>query len=49
MTKDKVEMLAFYDFISEYWIHIRTTNSIKSMYETVRLRTNKTKNCGSGK
>ncbi|PCS22832.1 Mobile element protein [Candidatus Enterovibrio escicola] len=42
-------MLVFYDFHAEYWIHIRTTNSIESMFATVRLGTNKTKNCGSRK
>lgn len=49
LTKDKVEMLAFYDFPAEHWTHIRTSNPIESMFATVRLRTNKTKNCGSRK
>uniref|UniRef100_UPI0037434FDC transposase n=2 Tax=Candidatus Enterovibrio escicola TaxID=1927127 RepID=UPI0037434FDC len=47
LTKDKVKMLAFYDFTAEHWTHIRTTNPIKSMFAKVRIRTNKTKNCGS--
>ncbi|WP_150139340.1 hypothetical protein [Candidatus Enterovibrio escicola] len=36
-------------FSAECWTHIRTTNSIESMFATVMLRTNKTKNCGSRK
>ncbi len=49
LVKDKAEMLAFYDYPAEHWIHIRTTNPIESMFATVRLRTNKTKNCGNRK
>ncbi len=49
LEKDKDEMLAFYDFPAEHWTHIRTTNPIESMFATVRLRTNKTKSCGSRK
>jgi len=40
-------MLAFYDYPAENWLHIRTTNPIKSVFTTVRLRTTNTKNCGS--
>jgi transposase-like protein len=29
------------------WIHIRTTNPIESTFSTVRLRTAKTRSCGS--
>ncbi len=47
LAKDKEEMLAFYDFPAEHWIHIRTSNPIESMFATVRLRTNKTKSCGN--
>ena len=49
LVKDKDEMLAFYDFPAEHWAHIRTTNPIESLFATVRLRTNKTKSCGSRK
>ena len=49
LVKDKEEMLAFYDFPAEHWTHIRTTNPIESMFATVRLRTTKTKSCGSRK
>ena len=49
LVKDKDEMLAFYDFPAEHWAHVRTTNPIESMFATVRLRTHKTKSCGSRK
>ena len=47
LAKDKAEMLIFYDYPAETWQHIRTTNPIESVFATVRLRTNKMKNCGS--
>ena len=47
LAKDKASMLAFYDYPAENWQHIRTTNPIESVFATVRLRTAKTKNCGS--
>ena len=47
LVKDKKEMLAFYDFPAEHWTHIRTTNPIESTFATVRLRTKRTRNCGS--
>lgn len=47
LLKDKAELLAFYDFPAEHWIHIRTTNPIESTFATVRLRTRKTKGSGS--
>ncbi|SFL09434.1 Transposase (or an inactivated derivative) [Nitrosomonas aestuarii] len=47
LEKDKVSMLAFYDYPAENWQHIRTTNPVESVFATVRLRTAKTKNCGS--
>ena len=47
LKKDKEELLAFYDFPAEHWLHIRTTNPIESTFATVRLRSKKTKNCGS--
>ncbi len=46
-VKDKDSMLAFYDYPAENWQHIRTTNPVESVFATVRLRTAKTKNCGS--
>ena len=47
LIKDREELLAFYDFPAEHWLHIRTTNPIESTFATVRLRTNKTKGCGT--
>ena len=47
LEKDREALLAFYDFPAEHWSHIRTTNPIESMFATVRLRTKKTKGCGT--
>jgi transposase-like protein len=47
LKKDRVELLAFYDFPAEHWIHIRTTNPIESSFATIRHRTTRTKNCVS--
>jgi len=47
LRRDKEELFAFYDFPAAHWVHIRTTNPIESTYATVRLRTKKTKGCGS--
>ena len=49
LEKDQESLLAFYDFPAENWQHIRTTNPIESVFATVRLRTARTKNCGSRK
>lgn len=49
LEKDSDKLLAFYDFPAEHWLHIRTSNPIESVFATVRLRTHKTKNCGSRK
>lgn len=47
LSKDKDDLFTFYDFPAEHWIHIRTTNPIESTFATVRLRTKRTKGCGS--
>jgi len=47
VREDKEELFAFYEFPAAHWVHIRTTNPIESTYATVRLRTKKTKGCGS--
>jgi transposase-like protein len=47
LKKDRDVLLTFYDFPAEHWLHLRTTNPIESMFATVRLRTDKTKGCGS--
>lgn len=47
VTDDQEELLAFYDYPAEHWIHLRTTNPIESTFATVRLRTKVTKGAGS--
>jgi transposase-like protein len=47
ITDDIDELLAFYDFPAEHWIHLRTTNPIESTFSTVRHRTKVTKGPGS--
>ncbi|ADH85088.1 IS256 family transposase [Desulfurivibrio alkaliphilus] len=47
LAKDRDELLAFYDFPAEHWVHIRTTNPIESAFATVRLRSKRSRNCGS--
>lgn len=47
LAKDRDVLLTFYDFPAEHWIHLRTTNPIESTFATVRLRTKRTKGCGS--
>jgi transposase-like protein len=44
LQKDREELLTFYDFPAKHWTHIRTTNPIESIFSTVRLRHNKTRN-----
>jgi transposase-like protein len=44
---DLDELLAFYDYPAEHWIHLRTTNPIESTFATVRHRTKVTKGPGS--
>jgi len=47
LEKDKERLFTFYDFPAEHWGHLRTTNPIESTFATVRLRTVRTKGCGS--
>lgn len=47
VTKDQDALLTFYDFPAVHWIHLRTTNPIESTFATVRLRTVKSRGCGS--
>ena len=47
LRKDREELLTFYDFPAEHWVHLRTTNPIESTFATVRLRQRRTKGCGS--
>jgi transposase-like protein len=47
ITDDEEDLLAFYDYPAQHWIHLRTTNPIESTFATVRLRTKVTKGHGS--
>ena len=47
LAQDREQLLAFYDFPSAHWQHIRTTNPIESTFATVRLRTARTRGCVS--
>jgi transposase-like protein len=47
ITDDAEELLAFYDYPAEHWVHLRTTNPIESTFATVRHRTKVTKGPGS--
>ena len=47
IVDDVEELLAFYDFPAEHWIHLKTSNAIESTFSTVRLRTRVTKGPGS--
>ncbi|WP_079142881.1 IS256 family transposase [Streptomyces noursei] len=47
ITDDQEQLLAFYGFPAEHWIHLRTTNPIESTFSTVRLRTTVTRGAGS--
>jgi transposase-like protein len=47
IVDDADQLLAFYDFPVEHWIHLKTTNPIESTFATVRLRTKVTKGPGS--
>jgi transposase-like protein len=47
ITDDREELLAFYDFPAEHWIHLRTSNPIESTFSSVKLRTRVTRGAGS--
>jgi transposase-like protein len=47
ITDDLDELLRFYDYPAEHWIHLRTTNPIESTFATVRHRSKITKGPGS--
>jgi putative transposase len=42
-TDDAEELLTFYDFPAEHWLHLKTSNPIESTFASVRLRTRVTK------
>ncbi len=39
VLRDWEDFVTFYDYPSEHWIHLRTTNPIESVFAGVRLRT----------
>jgi transposase-like protein len=43
ITGDLDQLLAFYDYPAEHWVHLRTTNPIESTFATVRHRSKITK------
>ncbi|HEY8716975.1 IS256 family transposase [Pengzhenrongella sp.] len=47
ITEDAEQLLAFYDYPAEHWVHLRTTNPIESTFATVRHRTKITRGPGS--
>jgi transposase-like protein len=47
ITGDLDQLLAFYDYPAEHWVHLRTTNPIESTFATVRHRSKVTKGPGS--
>jgi transposase-like protein len=47
LRRDEKELLAFFDFPAEHWLHLRTGNVIESPFATVRLRQRVTKGAGS--
>jgi transposase-like protein len=47
LTAHRDELLAFYTVPAEHWSSLRSTNVIESTFATVRLRTKRTKGCGS--
>ncbi len=47
LTAHHDELLTFYGTPAEHWPSLRSTNVIESTFATVRLRTKRTKGCGS--
>ena len=47
ITEDLDQLLAFYDYPAEHWVHLRTPNPIESTFATARHRTKITRGPGS--
>jgi transposase-like protein len=47
LRRDEEQLLTFFDFPAEHWLHLRTGNVIESPFATVRLRQRVTKGAGS--
>ena len=43
ITDDAEELLAFFDYPCEHWVHLRTSNVIESTFATIRHRTDQVK------
>jgi transposase-like protein len=46
ITEDEEDLLAFYNYPAEHWVHRRTANPIESTFSTVSLRTKVTRATG---
>ena len=46
LRKDQEELLSFYQFPPEHWVHLRSSNPIESTFATAGKRTWQTKGCG---
>jgi putative transposase len=46
ITSEKEVLLTFYDYPTQHWVHLRTTNPIESVFAPVRARTDVTKGPG---
>ena len=49
LTRDRDELLAFYDLPAAHWTHLRTTNVIESTFATIRHRSSRAKGCATRK
>jgi len=47
LHRDEAELLAFFDFPADHWVHLWTANVTESPFATVRLRQRATKGAGS--
>jgi putative transposase len=47
VVDDAEELLCFFDYPAEHWLHLKTSNPIESTFSSVRLRTRVTKGPGS--
>jgi putative transposase len=47
VVDDAEELLCFFDFPAEHWLHLKTSNPIESTFSPVRARTRVTKGPGS--
>jgi putative transposase len=44
-NKDRDTLLSFYDFPTQHWQSIRSSNPIESTFGTICLRTRRSRNC----